>query len=57
MLTCGEILPTHDYRNRGDALAWITNGFGPSSLVRSGGAISNIGCMAPQPFATGVNRS
>jgi hypothetical protein len=29
----------------------------PSSSVRSGGAISNTGCMVPQPFVAGENRS
>jgi hypothetical protein len=30
---------------------------GPSSSARSGGAISGMGCMVPQPFAAGGNRS
>jgi hypothetical protein len=30
---------------------------GPSSLARSGGAISSIGCMVPQSFTARVNRS
>jgi hypothetical protein len=42
---------------------WITPGFSsflvgsPSSSVRSGGAISDMGCMVPQPFAAGGNQS
>jgi hypothetical protein len=56
-------MPAHAYRNSGDALAWITPGFysffvgGPSSLARSGEAISGMGCMIAQPFAAGGNRS
>jgi hypothetical protein len=30
---------------------------GPSSSALSGGAISGMGCMVPQPFATGGSRS
>jgi hypothetical protein len=29
----------------------------PSSSARSGGVISGTGCMVPQPFAAGGNRS
>jgi hypothetical protein len=30
---------------------------GPSSSTRSGGVISNVRCMVPQPFAVGGNWS
>jgi hypothetical protein len=41
----------------------ITPGFSsfylgdPSFSARSGGVISGMGCMVPQPFAAGGNRS
>jgi hypothetical protein len=42
---------------------WIAPGFssfyvgGPSSSARIGGAISDTGCMIPQPFTARQNRS
>jgi hypothetical protein len=44
-------------------LAWFYSGVlffyvgGPCSSGRSGEATSDIGCIVPQPFATGRNRS
>jgi hypothetical protein len=44
-------------------MAWITPGFSSylvgssSSSDRSGGAISDTGCIVPQPFVVGGSRS
>jgi hypothetical protein len=61
-LTSGKILAAHDYRNEAKRWYGLLSDLdfflvgGPSSSTRSGGAISDIGCMVPQPFAAGVNQ-
>jgi hypothetical protein len=61
--TGGEILPAHVYHNEGKRMCGLFLGIllflvgGPSSSARSGGAISSMGCVVPQPFAAGGNQS
>jgi hypothetical protein len=61
--TGGEILPAHIYYNEENVIVCITLGLSyfyvgaPSSSVKSGGAISGMRCMVPQPFTARGNQS
>jgi hypothetical protein len=58
--TGGKILPAHVYRNEEERWCGLllssVLGWWPLLFSKSGGAVSDTGCMVSQPFAAGGNR-
>jgi hypothetical protein len=61
--TSGEILPARAYHRVEKVKVWITPGIssfyigGPSSSAWTGGVISGMRCLVPQPFLIVGSRS